>query len=248
MRKFLTVLILVLNIATLSADEIYATFDVLAKESSDLGLSQSGIVKKIYVDVGSQVKKGDLLLELDNSKELIEADLAEDRLKAAQINHDHTLATFHRYEAVKDVIDKELFSKYTLDKELKSTELSVATNELKLREDIVKKRKLFAPYAGVITKKSVDVGDSAIAFQSNLLSMINSPEVKLLLSFDEKYYSKVKKGAKFIYTLDGFSEKFEGVIEKIYPSIDKNSRKVKAEVISKNIPVGIFGDGTIISE
>lgn len=241
------VLITALLVAMAYGEEIYATFDVQAIQSSKLGLNSSGIVKNVYVKIGDNVKKGDLLVELDSSKELLEVELAKNSIESAKLNFENTMQSFKRYEGVKDVIDDELFAKHQLDKNLKQNQLNIAKNELRLREDLLSKRKLFAPYSGVITDKNVEVGDSVMAL-SPVLSLINTPDVKLVLTFDEKYHAKVKKGEKFIYKIDGSDVKHEGYIEKIYPSVDKKSAKARAEVLARDIPVGIFGDGIIQSE
>ncbi len=52
--------------SSLSANNIYATFDVEASKSASLAFSSSGIIDKVFVDIGSIVKKGDKLAVLDN--------------------------------------------------------------------------------------------------------------------------------------------------------------------------------------
>ena len=58
MKKMVVLLLAVLH---LNAEEIYATFDVKAEKSASLAFSSSGIVGEVVVDVASIVKKGDVL-------------------------------------------------------------------------------------------------------------------------------------------------------------------------------------------
>ena len=51
----------------LLAEEIYASFDVFAINQSKLAFEVGGIVKEIKVSVSKQVKKGDVLIVLNNS-------------------------------------------------------------------------------------------------------------------------------------------------------------------------------------
>lgn len=60
----------------LFAEDIYATFDVVSEKKSELGLSASGIVTTLNVNVGDKVKKGDLLLSLNNTQEKNEYEIA----------------------------------------------------------------------------------------------------------------------------------------------------------------------------
>ena len=50
-----------------AGEEIFADFEVYAKQSSKLAFESSGKVDKIFVDVSSHVKKGDTLASLDQT-------------------------------------------------------------------------------------------------------------------------------------------------------------------------------------
>ena len=68
---------------------------------------------------------------------------------------------------------------------------------------------------------------------------------KIILSFDQKYWKRVKTGQIFHYQLDGDSKKYSSKISKIYPYADSGNRKIKAEVLAKDFIVGLFGEGYI---
>ncbi len=246
MKKLLITTLLL--ISQIFAAEIYSTFDVISGKESDLSLSYGGIVKKLYADVGDSIKKGDLLLELENSQERIEVALAKNLVASAKAQFEHAMRTYKRYEGIKDVIDEERLENLRLDMDIKEIALQKAQNELELKETILNKTKLYAPYSGVVLKKYVESGDGVMGATTKLFGISDYPDVKLLIAFDEKYWKEVKIGQKFIYTIDGMNEKVEGKITKIYPSAEVSSRKIKAEVDAKNIMPGLFGDGTIITE
>ncbi len=71
---------------------------------------------------------------------------------------------------------------------------------------------------------------------------------KLVLQFDQKYHGVVKVGNEFKYNLDGDDRNYTGTISKIYPYANIKTRKIKAEVMTKNFIVGLFGDGYITSK
>lgn len=243
MKKFL--IIFVLFIQTLIAESIYTTFDVEANRESQLSLQIAGIVQKLYVDIASEVKKGDLLLELENSQERADVEVAKSQLDLAEVGYEHALTNFNRYKKIKKVIDEEQFERVKFEKNLKLKELEKAKKALKLKEIILAKTKLYAPYNGIIVDKMVEVGDGVAGVNSKLLSILDDSKVKLILKFDEKHWKKVKIGQKVIYRVDGEDEKREGKISKIYPTAYKSDRKLKAEVLTKDILIGLFGDGTI---
>ena len=54
-------------------------------------------------------------------------------------------------------------------------------------------------------------------------------------------------GQAFHYKLDGSEKIYSGVITKLFPSASLDSKKLKAEVLAKDLLVGLFGDGHIIT-
>ena len=84
--------------------------------------------------------------------------------------------------------------------------------------------------------------------QTKLLTVESTKDVKLVLKFDEKYWTKVKVGQKFTYKVDGSDKKYEGVISKIYPTILQSTREMQAEVKATDLMPGLFGNGMISVE
>lgn len=232
MKKIFIVILLILQ--SLVAEDIYATFDVVSEKSSELGLSVSGVVGNIYVNVGDHVKKGDLILSLYNAQEKIEYEIARK-------NAEHSAKTFERYSKISNVIDKEKMDVYTYDRDI--TLLTAQNKEIALR-----KTELRAPYDLVITKKNTELGNIVLGAQTKLIETIALDDVKLVLKFDEKYWQKIKVGQNVTYRVDGSDKNYEGKITKIYPTILNASRQMQAEVKAKDLMPGLFGSGTIKTE
>lgn len=218
----------------LIAGEVYATFDVVSEKSSELGLSISGVVGALHVEVGDKVKKGDLMLSLNNAQE-------KNELEIAQKSAEHSAKTYERYAKIADVIDKEKMENYTYDRD--TSRLNAKNKEI-----IFKKTELRAPYDLVVTKKSTELGNIVLGSQTKLLTVESTHDVKLVLKFDEKYWTKIKVGQKFTYKVDGSDKKYEGVISKLYPTILASTREMQAEVKAVALMPGLFGNGTISVE
>lgn len=230
----------------LFAEQIYATFDVVAKKEATLSLDVSGIVKKIYFDVGSSVKAGDLILELENETQKNDLELAIKDEKIAEINYLRAKSNFERYEKVKNVIDEFRLDGFRFDMLTADANWQKAKTNIQVKKTILAKTYLKAPFAGIISIKHVEVGDGISAGTlTPVADLIGSSGRKLVLSFDEKYHRNVKVGSSFIYKVDGSQKTFTGTISKVYPSIDPKTRMAKAEVATSTIKPGLFGDGYI---
>ena len=229
-----TLIATLLMFQALVAGEVYATFDVVSEKSSELGLSISGVVGTLNVDVGDRDKKGDLLLALYNAEEKNEYEIAR---KDAE----HAQKVYDRYAKIADVIDKEKMENYQYDRDIK---VLTAQN----KEIVYKKTELRAPYDLVVTKKNTELGNIVLGSQTKLLTVESTKDVKLVLKLDEKYWTKVKVGQKFTYKVDGSDKKYEGVISKIYPTILPSTREMQAEVKAVDLMPGLFGNGMISVE
>jgi len=223
---------LMVSLTGLQAEEIYATFTVEAKQSANLAFTSSGTVDKVLVDVSSLVKKGDLLAELQNHDLKAALHISETALKFAK-------KEYKRQLKVKKLVDASKFDSYLFKYEN-------AKAQLIYQQALLDKTLLKAPFEGMITQKSVEVGDVVSGAMIRTVFKIQSiHERKIILAFDQKYWKVVKKGQTFHYQLDGDSKKYRGKISKVYPYADSGNRKIKAEVLAEDFIVGLFGEGYI---
>ena len=71
-------------VALCAQEKIYASFDVAPAKDAQLALKAVGIVKAVNVEIGSAVKRGDVLLELENESEKLAVKLAQNDLKTLE--------------------------------------------------------------------------------------------------------------------------------------------------------------------
>jgi len=246
MRKILFTLIIL--VASLSASEIYATFNIEAQKSANLAFYSSGIVEKIYVDVSSVVKKGDRLVELQNDDVKASLAMAKASLENAKVSLKFAKKDYERQVLIKDLIDEAKFDQYLLVFEKSKVAVIQAEANVAYQQTLLDRTFIHAPFDGIIFEKSVEVGDVVSGMMLRTIFKIQSlNEQKLIFEYDQKYWKSVKIGNSVTYTVNGDSKLYKGEISKIYPHANSDNRKIKAEVKAKGFIVGLFGDGTIIT-
>lgn len=210
--------------------DVYATYEVKALNEASLNVSTSGIVSKINTDIGNQVKKGEVLLSLNDSEEKANLEISKNEYK-------FLLTQYERYKKSAEVFDKNSLDK--LESELKSAKDLITLNEAKLS-----KMKIIAPFSGVISEKNIEVGDMSNNNEKALLKLVSN-EKKLLLAFDSKFAQDVKAGD--IFCLNSNKEENKTCVEiyKVYPALN-NEKKLNAEAYGVDLKIGNFGDGLII--
>ena len=234
-------------VALCAQDRIYASFDVAPAKDAQLALKAVGIVKAVNVEIGSAVKRGDVLLELENESEKLAVKLAQNDLESAQTAKAHAKSVLDKFKLVQSVSSKQAFENAEFD----FKNAALAENRAHLALNLAQKRledtRLLAPFSGTISGKSIEVGEGVGGVAQKLMSIFSYPDVKLKLSFDEKFKDRVKIGSEFIYKLDGQNEERRGKISLIYPTIDTKNGKIYAEVQARNLMPGLFGEGYIVS-
>ena len=234
-------------VALCAQDRIYASFDVAPAKDAQLALKAVGIVKSVNVEIGSVVKRGDVLLELENESEKLAVKLAQNDLESAQTAKAHAKSVLDKFKLVQSVSSKQAFENAEFD----FKNAALAENRAHLALNLAQKRledtRLLAPFSGTISGKSIEVGEGVGGVAQKLMSIFSYPDVKLKLSFDEKFKDRVKIGSEFIYKLDGENEERRGEISLIYPTIDTKNGKIYAEVQARNLTPGLFGEGYIVS-
>ena len=227
--------ILISLVLTLNAGEIYATFNVEASKSAHLAFDASGVVKKVEIEMATGVKKGEVLASLENSDKQATLNIARTTLKYAKKDYKRQLK-------VRKLIDSAKFDAYEFKYEN-------AKNQYAYTLAMYNKTVLKAPFDGVIFFKNIEVGDTVSGMMLKTVFKIQSERSrKLIVEFDQKYRDQINIGDSFNYKVDGDEKTYSGVISKIYPLADANNRKMQAEVLAKNIVVGLFGDGKIITK
>lgn len=220
---------------TLDAKEIYSTFSVVAEKSANLAFDGSGIVNSVMVEIGSEVKKEETLASLDHAE-------TKARLDVSKIAAKYATTDYERQKKIRKLIDKEKFDGYSFKYE--DAKAAVIVSQVAFDKTYLK-----APFDGIIISKNVEVGDLVSQQGAKTLLQIQSiSERKLVLKFDSKYWNDVRVDQVFKYKLDGDENSYEAKITKVYPSIDDATRTMSAEVRVSDIPVGLFGTGSIITE
>ena len=170
-------------------------------EEMNISPSLTGIIEKIYVEVGDRVRKGDTLVRMD-----------QNQLNTTRLAYANLQIEMNR---VRMLLESEAISQQTYDQ----TKLSFDQTAESLRF-LEENTFVLAQYDGVISSKSYEDGELYAGAQPILrLTQIN--ELKAYVNVPETYFPLVKKGMKVNVYSDIYPDKvFPAVIEIVYPTID----------------------------
>ena len=173
-------------------------------------------IRRINVEVGDRVGKGQTLVILDDNS-----------LAQAKIQLDRAELEFSRYD--------ELYKVGGISKSAWDTQKAQVDQQRRAYANLEENARLVSPISGVVTARNYDNGDLYNGQQPVLVVQKVNP-VKLVLNVSETYFRNMKEGMPISdISLDAYpGETFTGKVSIIYPTVDSNTRTFPVEVTISN--------------
>jgi RND family efflux transporter MFP subunit len=194
--------------------------------------STPGRIAQIFVEIGSRVRKGDLLVQMDQTQ-----------LLQAQIQLRNLETDYKRLDTLQKVgsITRQQFDQL-------STQYEIAKSNV---EFLKENTKLVAPFSGVVSGKYFEDGEmysgapNTAAGKAAILSIVQINPLKAVVNIPETYYPLVSEGMKTDILCDIYPDKaYEGSIMRKYPTIDAMTHSFQVEVRidnpGENLRPGMF--------
>ena len=203
---------------------------------SPVAARASGYLKRWTTDIGSRVQKGDLLAEIETPE--IDQQLSQAVAAREQTSASLRLAksTMERWEALrkKDAVSQQdLDERRSAHAQALANLAAVDANIERLRQTGAFKR-VTAPFAGVITRRNVDVGDLIDAGGGNgraLFLLAQTDPLRIYVNVPQSYAQVVQAGQRVTVSQPELAGRsFEGKIERTAASIDATTRTMQVEI------------------
>ncbi len=197
----------------------------------------SGYLVKWYHDIGSRVKKGDLLAVVDAPELDKQLDQAQADLETSKANSNIAKITSDRWQGL---VKTRSVSKQATDQAIdnqratESTVNSFAANQSHY-EELVGFEKIYAPFDGIITMRNTDNGWLIAAGLNTpgqeLFQIGQISTLRVFVAVPEVYSRAARAGSKATLTLDEYPDQtFQGTVTRTSSSIDMASRTLNTEV------------------
>lgn len=179
---------------------------------------ESGHIVALPFHPGDKVKKGTLLVQIDDS--LLQSELDKAKATLAQTRLD--------LQRIKTLMPRKLASEEELTRA--RTALALAQAEKAILETRLSYTLIRAPFDGVISERAYEPGDVA-PLHSLILSMYAPDVLKIELPVSELVVGQLKRGDAVQVRIDALgSQRWPGQIQRIYPDIDARTHKGRIEV------------------
>jgi RND family efflux transporter MFP subunit len=236
----------VMKIDPTTVDAYYETSGtVRAKTSSIVASRVTGTITSIRVKEGDRVAAGDVLALIDDrdaAQRVAAAEAAANEAQSSRIaaGEQRSLAevTHGRYKNLynEKVISRQEFDQIEMQKKVADAEYNRVSQAVErtnayLQEARVQHAftKITAPVSGVVAEKKIEAGSMAVPGM-HLFTIEDTSQFKIEAAIDESLIKKVSPGMPAYILFDKTSEKLNGRIVKVVPSIDPASRTFLIEI------------------
>jgi RND family efflux transporter MFP subunit len=227
------------------------TGSIQPERKADLRAEVSAVVVQVLKENGEPVKRGDVLVKLDETAIRDSLGSAEASARAAG----QALEQSERQlERLKTLRASGMTSLQTLDdaevrRNSAQSEVAAARTRAALARQQLQRTLVRAPFDGVVSERKVSAGDTA-AIGKELLKVIDPTSMRFEGRVSSDRIAAVKIGQPVSFRINGYGEQeFQGVVKRIDPAANAVTRQVEVLVgfANANQPKvsGLYGEGRI---
>ena len=197
----------------------------------------NGYLKKWYRDIGSRVRAGDLLAEIDTPE--VDQQLIQARadLETAKANSNLSRITATRYEELikTDGVSKQEVDNAAGDYAAKQAAQASSAANVRRLEELESFKHIYAPFSGVITRRNVDIGTLINAGNGGatqqLFFLAQTDPIRVYINVPESAAPSIRSGLGAYLELAQFpGRRFQGKVVRTAEAIDPASRTLLTEV------------------
>jgi membrane fusion protein (multidrug efflux system) len=211
----------------------------------DVAAQREGVVGKILVDIGSRVRKGQLLAELDNRQLSANREMAADKVRAIEADgknwaaqSDIDKADLARSEAMwkADLITKEqveharakvVSSKFEVERELENAQ--TARDSMKSIDLEMEKTRIIAPFNGVVARRYVRLGQK-VTVGDRMFWVTEVSPMNVRFTLPQEFIGKINVGDRVKVSSPTESDKsYPAKVMLLSPVVDPSSGTIEVQ-------------------
>lgn len=206
-------------------------------------------IVSLHADVGTRVKRGQLLAELADATVKAEVQKAEAALASARADARQADANARRGQAVRDsgALSGQQIEQYQIAAQTAAASVKQAEAELASARVKLKQTRILAADDGVVSSRSATLG-TVVSVGTELFRIVRGERVEWRAEINAEQLARLKRGMKASITLPG-GLKADGRVRELSPTLDSQTRLAFAYValpVQAAIRAGAYVNGAIV--
>jgi membrane fusion protein (multidrug efflux system) len=230
------------------------TGSIQPERRADLRAEVSAVVLQVLKENGETVKRGDVLVKLDETSTRDSLNSAEAAVRAARQSLDQATRQVERLKTLRaqGMVSVQAFDDAEMRRNNAQSEVAAAgTRAVQARQQLAR-TVVRAPFDGVVSDRKVSNGDTA-AIGKELVKVIDPASMRFEGRVSTDKISTVKVGQAVKFGINGYGDQqFEGTVKRIDPAANNVTRQVEVLVaLAKGHQPrvsGLYAEGRIDAE
>ena len=197
----------------------------------------AGIVSEIAFESGQQVKKGDILVQLDSRQEAAQLDAAKARLDLAKTD----------LKRKAELVEKKAIAAAEYD--TAQSELRQAEAAVEESQALIARKRIVAPFDGVLGIRQADLGQYLNAGTA-IVPLESMDPIYVNFSIPQQALGDVKKGSKLRLRAGGVDAEIEAEVTAVDARLDAATRNIRVQGTARNpehtLRPGMFADVEVL--
>lgn len=224
------------------SDEIALPGNTQAFMDTPIYSRTSGYLKRWYFDIGTHVRQGQLMAQIETPELDQQLQVAQADLKSSQANLDLAVTTAARYQNLlkTNSVSKQETDVATGDEAAKRAARDASEANVRRLTQLQSFENVYAPFDGIVTARNTDVGAlieaGANTVPKELFHLAAMRKIRVFVAVPEAYSASIKDDTQATLTLDEYpGQKFVGDVARNSNQIDPASRTLNVEVDIDNV-------------
>ncbi len=232
------------TVATAGADQwirkVRAIGSLVPFQGVKVTTESSGVITRIDFDSGIRIKKGALLVELDNRTEMANLEAARARLESENSQYQRLLKLKGQSFVTNNDVDTQ------------AALVDIAEAEVRIAQVALAKKRIYAPFSGKLGIRQVDLGQY-VAPSDNIVALLSLKRLYLDFTLPEINFNDLVIDQSLEFEVRSFPERrFIARVEAWNPQLDVNTRNVTIRAVVDNqeglLAPGMFTDISLLSQ
>ncbi len=226
-----------------------------------------GKVAQVPVDVGSRVKKGDLLVKLDTTDLEISLSAAVNGLENAKLTHNQAVLNYNNakanYERMRSLYDEGAVSKQQLEQAelaynlardaMNAPVVATAQNQIDNIRNQIANATITSPINGEVAARNIDPGEMASPSSPQpIMTVVNIDKVYIEATVAESDIALIKAGQEVSVKVDAAGGSFQGVVKILSPVANPQTKgysiKIEMENPERKLKPGMFAEIQLVTK
>lgn len=191
-------------------------------------------ILEVKPQAGERVKRGDLLVQLDDAPQRSRVQQARETLRAAEASRQYAQQeTDRRRKLPPETVSASEREQWESKLSMAVADVARAQQAVLEAESALDDARLLAPFDGIIIDRLAEPGEQASPGKA-LLSLYDPNRLRLEAAVREGYIGKLKVGQKVTVHVDSIDQDRQGTVEQIVPAADPESRSFLVKVPLEN--------------